>query len=182
MSGKEGCAVYYTVNYLSPLGGIVVASDGTAVIGLWFEGQKYFAAALNREVQEECVPVLEEACRWLDAYFAGQKPGSMPPLAPQGSAFRKAVWKLLLEIPYGKTASYGDLAKRLEAQLGRKTSARAVGGAVGHNPISILIPCHRVVGTDGSLTGYAGGTEKKMALLRLEGGIPGESSHQRKTV
>ena len=141
-----------------------------------------FAATLEGEVREAVLPVLEAACRWLDVYFSGRKPEGMLPLAPRGSEFRRAVWELLREIPYGETVSYGDLAKRLEAQLGRKTSARAVGGAVGHNPISILIPCHRVVGADGSLTGYAGGLEQKTALLRLEGVLPGEISRRRKTV
>ena len=109
--------------------------------------------------------------RWLDIYFSGSEPNFTLPLAPKGSEFRRSVWKELLRIPYGETASYGEIAKRVETKTGRKTSARAVGGAVGHNPISIMIPCHRVVGSDGSITGYAGGIDKKIKLLELEKSI-----------
>lgn len=165
---KAGEAMHYTTAYPSPVGLITIASDGESIVGLWFEGQKYFAATLEDGSREEPLPVLDEARRWLDVYFSGKEPDFTPPLAPAGSEFRKKVWKLLTEIPRGETVSYGELAKKLEAQLGRKTSARAVGGAVGHNPISIIIPCHRVLGADGSLTGYAGGVEKKIQLLRLE--------------
>ena len=168
----------YIYCYDSPLGPIHMASDGEALIGLWLEGQKYFAQTLGPDVQEADLPIFRQTAAWLDAYFkprGGQQlvaPAlpELPKLAPRGSEFRQRVWKLLLEIPYGEVTTYGALAKRLAAESGRKTmSAQAVGGAVGHNPISILIPCHRVVGTDGSLTGYAGGIEKKAALLRLEG-------------
>ncbi|MDD6189069.1 MAG: methylated-DNA--[protein]-cysteine S-methyltransferase [Clostridiales bacterium] len=161
--------MYYTAEYSSPVGRITLASDGENIVGLWLEGQKYFAATLDGEAREASLPVLEDARRWLDIYFSGKEPDFQLPLAPRGSEFRQTVWGLLLEIPYGKTVTYGELSKKLEAKLGRKTSARAVGGAVGHNPISIIIPCHRVVGTDGSLTGYAGGVDKKIQLLRLEG-------------
>ena len=168
----------YIYCYDSPLGPIHMASDGEALIGLWLEGQKYFAQTLGPDVQEEDLPIFRQTAAWLDAYFkprGGQQlvaPAlpELPMLAPRGSEFRQRVWKLLLEIPYGEVTTYGALAKRLAAESGRENmSAQAVGGAVGHNPISILIPCHRVVGTDGSLTGYAGGIEKKAALLRLEG-------------
>ena len=155
--------------YDSPLGPLTLASDGVALIGLWLDGQKYYGAGLSPAPTAGALPVFDAACRWLDAYFAGQNPPRLPPLAPRGTPFRQAVWRLLLAIPYGDTTSYGALAQRLSAaQGGHPVSARAVGGAVGHNPISILIPCHRVLGADGSLTGYAGGLEAKRALLELE--------------
>lgn len=155
----------------SPLGPLTLASDGEALTGLWLEGQKYYAAGLGPDVRE-CpdLPVFRQAAAWLDAYFAKRDLPPPPPLAPVGSAFRQRVWKLLLEIPYGGTSTYGALAERLKA-AGVPASPQAVGGAVGHNPISILIPCHRVVGADGGLTGYAGGVEKKRFLLELEGAI-----------
>ena len=152
----------------SPMGPLHLAADGAALTGLWLEGQKYFAATLTGREQTAGLPVFDEARHWLDAYFSGKTPGPLPPLAPRGSAFRQEVWKLLLEIPRGETTTYGALAERLRTR-GMAASAQAVGGAVGHNPISILIPCHRVVGSDGSLTGYAGGLDKKRKLLELEG-------------
>ena len=156
-------------NYESPLGGILLAADERGLSGLWFEDQKYFAAQLPAERIERETPVLAEARRWLDVYFSGRQPDFTPPLHPIGSAFRQAVWELLLQVPYGKTTTYGELANRLAEKMGRsKMSAQAVGGAVGHNEISIIIPCHRVVGANGSLTGYAGGVEKKRRLLELE--------------
>ena len=159
----------YTRRYASPLGGILLAADEDGLTGLWFEGAKYFADHLDPEHEERSTAVLREAERWLDVYFSGGEPDFTPPLRPVGSAFRRNVWKLLLEIPYGRTTNYGALAKRLAQQEGlARMSAQAVGGAVGHNEISIIIPCHRVVGSNGSLTGYAGGIQKKAALLALE--------------
>lgn len=158
--------------YESPLGTLHLAADEKGLCGLWMEGQKYFAAGLTgNETQNPQNPALRLACDWLDAYFAGKRPDvSALPLAPRGSEFRQQVWKLLCEIPYGEVTTYGELAKRLAAMQGRETmSAQAVGGAVGHNPISVIVPCHRVVGADGSLTGYAGGIQKKLWLLRHEG-------------
>lgn len=152
----------------SPLGPLHLAADGPTLTGLWLEGQKYFAATLTGREQTARLPVFDEARCWLETYFSGKIPGPLPLLAPRGSAFRQEVWKLLLEIPRGETTTYGALAERLRTQ-GVTASAQAVGGAVGHNPISILIPCHRVVGNDGSLTGYAGGLDKKRMLLELEG-------------
>jgi len=143
------------------------AEDG-ALKGLWFTGQKYFPAAAENWINKPNYPVFVVLKAWLKDYFARKKPKNSFPLLPQGTDFQQVVWKLLLEIPYGKTTSYGAIAKQLNAK-GIKASAQAVGGAVGHNPISILIPCHRVLGADGSLTGYAGGLEKKLALLELEG-------------
>ena len=160
----------YTCHYESPLGGILLAADEIGLTGLWFDGQKYFARELPAERTEKKMPILTETKRWLDIYFTGTEPDFLPPLHPIGSPFRRAVWDLLLQIPYGQTTTYGALARQLAAQQGRAAmSAQAVGGAVGHNEISILIPCHRVVGTNGSLTGYAGGVDKKERLLTLEG-------------
>lgn len=154
----------FLTHYASPLGPILLAADETGLTGLWFEGQKYFPSFLGVDYQEKETPVLTETARWLDVYFSGKDPGFLPPLHPQGSPFRQTVWDILLTIPRGQTMTYGEIARRLGVH-----SAQAVGGAVGHNPISILIPCHRVVGSDGSLTGYAGGLDRKTRLLQLEG-------------
>ena len=159
----------YTGHYLSSLGGITLASDGERLTGLWFDGQKYFGSTLCREREEKNLPVFEEAGRWLDLYFAGQEPPFTPPLFLRGTVFQRAVWERLLCIPYGETTSYGSIAASLAKEQGRESmSAQAVGSAVGHNPISLIVPCHRVLGADGSLTGYAGGIEKKKCLLKLE--------------
>ena len=154
----------FLTHYASPLGPILLAADETGLTGLWFEAQKYFPSFSGVEYQEKETPVLTETVRWLDVYFSGKDPGFLPPLHPQGSPFRQTVWDILLTIPRGQTITYGEIARRLGVR-----SAQAVGGAVGHNPISILIPCHRVVGSDGSLTGYAGGFDRKTRLLQLEG-------------
>ena len=155
-----------------------MASDGEALVGLWFEGQEHFGEGLCAERVERMVPVMEETVRWLDCYFEGRVPGFMPALQLRGTPYRRAVWRILMEIPYGQTVTYGEIAARLAgtAAQGRLAGlgsgsviARAVGGAVGHNPVSLIVPCHRVVGADGSLTGYAGGLERKRRLLRLEG-------------
>ena len=160
----------YTYHYDSPLGGITLASDGEALIGLWFDGQKHFASTLRLAHEERLLPVFEETVRWLHIYFSGREPGFTPPLCLRTTAFRRLVGEIMLAIPYGKTATYRDIAQLAAARMGLATlSAQAVGGAVGHNPISLIVPCHRVVGTDGSLTGYAGGMEKKLRLLQLEG-------------
>lgn len=154
----------FLTHYASPLGPILLAADETGLTGLWFEAQKYFPSFLGVDYQEKETPILTETVRWLDVYFSGKDPGFLPPLHPQGSPFRQTVWDILLTIPRGQTITYGEIARRLGVR-----SAQAVGGAVGHNPISILIPCHRVVGSDGSLTGYAGGLDRKTRLLQLEG-------------
>lgn len=162
----------YTTHYESPLGPMLLAGDGEALSGLWFVGQKYFAAGLCAEpVINDELPAFAAVRTWLDEFFAGRRPASAGlPLAPAGSPFRRAVWDLLREIPDGETTTYGALARQLAARLGRSAmSAQAVGGAVGHNPLTLIVPCHRVVGTDGSLTGYAGGIERKRRLLVLEG-------------
>ena len=159
----------YIQHYSSPLGGILLAADEIGLTGSWFDGEKYFADNLPAEHAERQTPILAEAARWLDIYFTGKEPGFTPPLHPIGSPFRQAVWEILLQIPYGQTTTYGEIARQLAEKQGReKMSAQAVGGAVGHNEISVIIPCHRVVGTSGSLTGYAGGIGKKVKLLELE--------------
>ena len=159
----------YTHHYDSPLGGITLASDGDAVTGLWFDGQKYFASTLDAEHEEKSLPVFDEAVRWLDTYFSGKMPGFLPPLKMRTTAFRKRVWEILLSIPYGQTMTYRQIAEVLSEQMDlAHMSAQAVGGAVGHNAISLMIPCHRVIGADGSLIGYAGGTDRKLRLLQLE--------------
>ena len=150
--------------YESPLGSILLAADQTGLTGLWFVGQKYFPSFSDGDFFENETPVLTKAKHWLSLYFSGKEPDFLPSLHPQGSSFRQAVWNVLLTIPRGQTMTYGEIARRLNVR-----SAQAVGGAVGHNPISILIPCHRVVGSDGSLTGYAGGLARKEWLLHLEG-------------
>ena len=159
----------YTSHYASPLGGMTLVSDGTALVGLYFDGQKYAAEGLDATRTQKTLPVFEEARRWLDVYFSGKKPDFTPPTAPSGTAFQQSVWEILRTIPYGQTVTYGAIARRIEQNTGCRMSAQAVGGAVGRNPISILIPCHRVVGTNGSLTGYAGGIDKKERLLQWEG-------------
>ncbi len=160
----------YTSAYDSPLGKILLAADDIGLIGLWFEGEKYYAGGLSSEHEERETPALQQTKEWLDIYFSGQEPDFLPPLHMEGSPFRLSVWKLLQQIPYGTTVTYGDLAKAIAREKGLDhMSAQAVGGAVGHNELSIIVPCHRVVGTNGSLTGYAGGIDKKKRLLTLEG-------------
>lgn len=160
----------YVHRWTSPLGGILLAGDGEALTGLWFEGQKYFPDRFLSRAQARRTAVFEQAERWLEAYFSGAEPGCMPPLAPRGTAFQQEVWQILREIPYGKTVTYGEIAWQLARRRGIPSmSAQAVGGAVGRNPISLMIPCHRVLGAGGRLTGYAGGTARKQALLELEG-------------
>ena len=158
----------YTFITGTPIGKIQAAASNKALIGLWFIGQKYFPCGTEAWISDPDYPVFVSLKAWLEDYFAKKKPKIKIPLSPQGSEFQQAVWKLLLEIPSGKTSTYGAIAAKL-ASTGKKASAQAVGGAVGHNPISLLIPCHRVLGSDGSLTGYAGGLDKKPALLELEG-------------
>lgn len=151
-------------HYNSPLGGITLASDGEALVGLWFDGQKYFPDRLDSCYKERVdLPVFNETKRWLDIYFSGYAPEFTPKLAMHTTPFRKKVWEVMLTIPYGHTMPYGDIAKRLGCK-----SAQAVGGAVAHNSISLIIPCHRVIGANDSLIGYAGGIDKKMRLLQME--------------
>lgn len=160
----------YTGRYDSPLGGILMAADEEGLTGLWFEGQKYFALYLDEEHEEKEISLFGDVRRWLDIYFSGREPDFELPLHFIGTDFQKEVWRILCGIPYGETTTYGAIAKIIAEKRGTGTmSAQAVGGAVGHNEISIIVPCHRVVGTNGSLTGYAGGIDKKVSLLTLEG-------------
>lgn len=159
----------YTNQYPSPLGAITIACDEEAIIGLWFNGQKYFGYTLLGEIETKSQPLLEDASRWLDVYFSGREPDFLPPLRYGSTRFRKLVCDIMLTIPYGKTMTYGEIAAIAAQKMGiPKMSAQAVGGAVGHNPISLMIPCHRVIGANGNLTGYAGGINLKARLLELE--------------
>ena len=160
----------YTAAYQSSVGDVLLAADETGLTGLWFEGEKFYALSLDPEHEERETPIFAITRRWLDIYFSGHEPDFMPPVHMIGSEFRRCVWELLLQIPYGTTVTYGDLARQVARRRGlRRMSAQAVGGAVGHNEISIIVPCHRVAGTNGSITGYAGGVDKKRRLLELEG-------------
>lgn len=164
--------MYYFTTYSSPVGLLTLSCDGDSLTGLWIEGQKYFGGTLPKETEkQDDLPVFRAAKAWLDRYFQGNQPDiSELPLRPMGSEFRQTVWQLLCEIPYGEVTTYGEIAHKAASRLGRESmSGQAVGGAVGHNPISIIIPCHRVVGAGGSLTGYAGGIARKIKLLELEG-------------
>ena len=162
----------YTSKYKSPLGNILLAADEKGLTGLWFEGQKYFALYLDKEHEEKELPVFRETKRWLDIYFTGKEPDFKLPLHFTGTSFQNEVWEILYTIPYGKTTTYGEIARLLAQKKGlAQMSAQAVGGAVGHNEISMIGPCHRVVGASGSLTGYAGGIDKKIKLLKLEGAL-----------
>ena len=159
----------YTYEYNSPLGTITLACDGEFIMGLWFNGQRHFGNILPEKTEMKDHPLFFDAKRWLDIYFSGSEPDFLPPLHYDSMPFRKAVCDIMLTIPYGKTITYGEIASEIAKQKGiEKMSAQAVGGAVGHNPISLMIPCHRVVGTNGSLTGYGGGIKRKVKLLELE--------------
>lgn len=162
----------WTFEIGTPLGPVLMSSDGEALTGLWFVGQAHFGAGLSPAAVSGDCPVFHVVQAWLGQYFGGSVPQHCPTLAPRGTAFQKAVWDALLAIPYGETRTYGEIAAALSRKLGRNVSARAVGGAVGRNPISLIIPCHRVLGAGRKLTGYAGGLERKTALLRLEGILP----------
>ncbi len=164
--------MYYSTTYQSPIGIITLACDGESLAGLWIKGQKYHGDTIPEKMTERSdLPIFDKAKKWLDRYFAGEKPAiSELKLSPVGGEFRQRVWSILCEIPYGKVITYGDIAAKIAKKMNRESmSSQAVGGAVGHNPISIIIPCHRVVGSSGSLTGYAGGIDIKIKLLELEG-------------
>ena len=159
----------HVYNYISPLGDITLASDGETLTGLWFDGQKNFPHKLVEESIEAELPIFVQTCKWLDMYFDGKIPDSTPLISLHTTPFRKAVYDILLTIPYGQTMTYGEIASIIAEQRGiERMSAQAVGSAVGHNPISIIVPCHRIIGANGNLTGYAGGLDKKIALLKLE--------------
>ena len=159
----------FVCKYNSPIGTIIIASDGECLTGLYFEGQKYIDKNLLESKYID-LPIFEKTKKWLDVYFSGKAPKFTPPILLKSvSQFRKIVWDILAQIPFGKTTTYGEMAKQIEEKTGKRVSPQAVGGAVSHNPISIIIPCHRVLGTGGNLTGYAGGIDKKLALLKLDG-------------
>ena len=158
----------YRSSYLSPLGEILLSSDGEALTGLWFAGQAFEGSTMSPSAEPADLPVFRQTRRWLEAYFSGGKLPEAPPVRLIGTAYRRPVWALLPSIPYGETLSYRGLAELYEKETGQATSPRAVGGAVGRNPISLILPCHRVVGSDGSLTGYAGGLRRKEWLLSWE--------------
>lgn len=159
----------YIHHYQSPLGGMTMASDGTSLIGLWFDGQKYFADTIGKNTPQKDLPIFKQTDKWLDIYFSGKSPEFTPPLTMHTTPFRKCVWEIMLTIPFGRTMTYGEIADKIAKQKGiEKMSAQAIGGAVGHNSISLIIPCHRVVGSNGNLTGYAGGLDKKIKLLEIE--------------
>lgn len=160
----------YINNYYSPIGNITMASDGKNLIGLWFDGQKYFESTIKNIFKEESLEIFENTKKWLDSYFSGKNPNFIIPIKLIGTDFQKEVWKILLKIPYGKLTTYSNIAKEIARNRNISSmSSQAVGGAVGHNPISIIIPCHRVIGVKNNLTGYAGGIDKKIKLLELEG-------------
>jgi methylated-DNA-[protein]-cysteine S-methyltransferase len=164
--------MYYSTTHPSPVGTITFACDRENLVGLWLEEQKYFGDSVPRGmIKKNDLPIFSIVKKWLDQYFAGENPDiSKLPIAPIGSTFRQEVWRILCTIPYGEVITYGDIARKMAANMNRKSmSSQAVGGAVGHNPISIIIPCHRVIGANGNLTGYAGGIRMKIALLELEG-------------
>lgn len=171
---NNNCAGLSIFHYDSPLGRMTGTVEGEYLTGLWFDGQRHYPPQLENETGgDNTAPAsrtISSVKHWLDLYFSGRDPGFVPPTKAEGTAFRQSVWKILTTIPYGQTMTYGHIAAELSRQEGgKKQSARAVGGAVGHNPISLIVPCHRVIGSDGSLTGYAGGLDKKVALLELEG-------------
>lgn len=164
--------VFYKTEYSSPLGKLTICAKNNHLVGLWIEGQKYFANTVNVEmISEDSLEIFKKTKKWLDEYFKGNRPNTKYlNLSPIGNEFRQSVWKILCKIPYGEVTTYGDIARELAKQKGiERMSAQAVGGAVGHNPISIIIPCHRVIGKNGKLTGYAGGLDKKIKLLKIEG-------------
>jgi len=159
----------YVYHYQSPLGGITLTSDGAALVGLWFDKQRFFADSVVQDHEEKSLPVFEQANRWLDLYFSGRDPGFAPPVTLRTTEFRQAVCRIMLTIPYGRTMTYGRIAEIVARQRGvPRMSAQAVGGAVGHNPVSLIIPCHRVIGAGSALVGYGGGLDRKAALLELE--------------
>lgn len=162
--------MFYSTYYNSPIGEMLIASDGEAIVGLWFCGQKHFKETIGETVHNDDLAIFKKATGWLDDYFNGLDPEIDFELRPSGSEFRLKVWKILSSIPYGETLTYGDIASRISPVM----SAQAVGGAVGHNPISIMIPCHRVLGANGKLTGYAAGLDRKMELLKIENVLDSE--------
>lgn len=167
--------MHYTSIYKSPLGEMLLAADDCAIVGVWFKSEKYYAYCLNRENQPKETPIIKELKNWLNLYFQGKMPEFTLPIHMIGTDFQVKVWNILLEIPYGTTTTYSEIARKIAENKGiERMSAQAVGTAVGRNNISIVIPCHRVVAVNGSLAGYAGGINKKIELLKLEGAYKNE--------
>lgn len=158
----------YTTHYQSPLGDLLLAADDEGLTGIWFEGSANYADGLELQYEENETPILKKAREWLDVYFSGREPDFLPPIHMTGTPFQLSVWEILQKIPYGKTMTYKEIAEKIAQKEGHPSSAQAVGGALARNRWLVLIPCHRVVGTDGSLTGYAGGMDRKVELLKLE--------------
>lgn len=156
----------FTNNCKTPIGDIVMASDGIALVGLWFVGQKYFGSTIAGKSECRNLPVFDDTMLWLDIYFSGNNPDFTPKIRTTGTVFQENVWNIIKNIPYSSTMTYGDISKSLG--FVSSLSARAVGNAVGRNPISLIIPCHRVLGTNNKITGYAGGEDKKRYLLQIE--------------
>lgn len=162
--------MYYIKKYKAPIGEMTMISDGEFLIELSYKNQKYFNDLSHKNMQEKELPIFKETIDWLERYFDGKNPGEIPKVKFNGTEFRNEVWNILLKIPYGEITTYGEIAKTIAKRKGLcRMSAQAIGGAVGHNPISIIVPCHRVVGANGALTGYAGGIDKKINLLSMEG-------------
>lgn len=162
--------MHYTSKYQSPVGEILLAADDIGVVGVWFQDEKYYAYCLDKENEPRETPVIQELKRWLDVYFSGEKPDFEPPIHMIGTPFQIEVWEILRRIPYGTTTTYNEIAKQIAKNRGiARMSAQAVGTAVGKNSINLIVPCHRVVGTNNSLAGYAGGIDKKITFLKLEG-------------
>ena len=173
----------YISYYHCPLGEMLLTSQGAGLTGAWIDGAKYSAGYLERQQEQLELPEFAQAKEWLNIYFSGKMPKAAPPLDLKGSAFQLAVWEILQKIPYGRTVTYGEIASEIAKKRGiSRMSAQAVGGAVGRNKISIIVPCHRVIGADGSLTGYAGGLDKKRFLLALEGAIDTEDKSKKQEV
>lgn len=167
--------MHYTSLYQSPVGEMLIAADDIGVVGIWFRNEKYFAYCLDKENEPRETSVINESKRWLDVYFQGREPDFCPPLYMIGTDFQIEVWNILREIPYGSTTTYNEIAKRIATNRGlERMSAQAVGTAVGKNNINLIVPCHRVVGTNNSLSGYAGGIDKKIRFLKLEGAFKEE--------
>ena len=167
---KKKESMHYLSRYESPLGAMTMAGDGEYLTGLWFDGQKYDRSTINDDAAlRPHLPVFTQTAQWLDTYFEGADPGFTPPIRVEGSDFKKMVTSIMLSIPFGATSTYARIAAEVARRMGRKQmSAQAVGGAVGRNPIVLIVPCHRVLASDGSLRGYAGGVDRKERLLEME--------------
>lgn len=173
---------YFTEYETNLIGTLTLASDGEAIIGCWFDNDRYFGIGVDGTVERrDDLPIFAQTRKWLDRYFAGEAPDPRElPLAARATEFQMRVREAMLDIPYGQTTTYGAIAKRIERETGKRQSARAVGGAVGHNPLCLIVPCHRVVGSNGSLTGFGGGIDMKVKLLEHEHAMKDSFSRPKK--